>query len=166
MSKILLWLYRIMSYFVPCGITLYTFVIENILNKEVTIMTKIGASGLFVIGILVVIGIFFVGSTFTRAEKELEKKSIKEIDLNKRAEYIKKWEQVENRHKIFNQIITLSVLVGITALIYMIEKSLINLRGTMIFICMSYGSGIGCLTISKNMEFSKKYNNESGNNKE
>lgn len=165
MNKILLWLYRIMSYFVPCGITLYTFVIENMFNKEVTLATKIGASGIFVIAILIIISIFFVNQAFINTEKKLEKSSIKEVDLEKRKQIIEKWEKIENYHKIFNQLIMLVVLVGITALIYMVEKSLINLRGTMIFICISFATGTGCLTLYKKMEYNKKYNNEINSSK-
>lgn len=156
METLLLWVYRTLSYFLPGGIMLWTFVIENMLSEEVSWTSKLGASGIFILVVMIILCIFFVNKEFTKREQKYEKLSIKEIDLQKREEYIKKWKVVEKNHEIFKNILMLAVLLTLTLLISLLETKLLSLRGTMITICTSFAGGTGINVIYKNMKLAKE----------
>lgn len=160
MEKLLLWVYRTLSYFVPSGILLWTFVIENMLNKEIGWTSKLGIGGLVVLVVLIFICIFFINKEFTKREQKYEKLSIKEIDLEKRENYIKKWEEIEKNHSIFKILLMLGVLVAITILVALLETKLLALRGTMISICASFAGGTGVNVIYQNVKLSNKHHNK------
>ena len=151
MQTFLLWVYRTLTYFAPAGILLWTFVIENILNKEVNVITKIGAGGIFILIILLFVCIFFINSAYNKKEKELEKLSIREIDTEKRAEIIHKWEKVEKNHKLFKQCLLLGVVLTVTLLVILLESKILALRGTLISICVSMGLGTLVLGLKGNI---------------
>lgn len=158
MEKILLWAYRTLSYYFPAAILLWTFVIENIISKDVSVASKIGATGIFLLIILIAVALVVVGKMFTAKEKSLEKESIKEIDPDKRAEIILKWEKVEYRHNLFNRIIMGCILAIFTVIVIMIEKKILALRGTLITMCISFFSGLGCYVGSNQIALNKKKN--------
>lgn len=152
MELFLYWLHLICSYIAPAGLLFYTFVIENILNKEVTVMTKLGAGGIFVLAVCIIICIVVFNKLFTKREQKFEKLSIKEIDLKKREEYILKWSNTEKYHNIFKQGIMLAVLVMITLLVGLLESKLIALRGTMTTLCILYGVGMIFYSMYQNVK--------------
>lgn len=156
MQYLFKWLYRTLSYFIPAGILLYTFVIENLMNKEITWYAKLGVSGIFVLVILIFVCIFIINNLFIKRAKYYEEMSIKEIDLEKRAEYIKKWNSVEKYHTLFKQCLILVVFICLTLLISLLETKLLALRGTMITICISFGVGTGFNFVYKDIEQKQK----------
>lgn len=157
MEKVLKWVYRTLCYYLPCGFILYNFVIENLLSNEVSIMSKIGVSGVFVLAILIILCIFFVNKAYNKKESELEKLSIKAIDLQEREKLITEWEKTEKNHSIFKNLIMLAIVVVLTILVALLESKILSLRGTMIAFTMSFLSGEGCFIAYKNMEYNKKH---------
>ena len=156
MEKLFYWLHMGLSYFAPSGLLLYSFVIENILSKEISTMSKIGVCGIFVMIICIVLCITLVNRGFKRKEQKYQELSIKEIDLSKREEYIKKWNKLALIHDIFKQVITLSILIVITLLVAMLESKLLALRGTLTAICIMYGSGTFCYGMHKSLKNNSK----------
>lgn len=155
MEKLSYWLYIAFSYICPCGILFYTFVIENLMNEEIGIMTKLGAVGIFGLVICLLICILIVNKLFTKVEKKYEKLSIKEIDNTKRAEYIYKWTKAERNHNIFKQGLMLAVFVVLTMLVALLESKLLALRGTMTTITISFAIGFSCFVWNENLKLKK-----------
>lgn len=157
MEKVLKWVYRTLSYYLPCGFILYNFVIENLLSSEVSVMSKLGVSGVFVLAILIVLCIFFTNKAYTKKERELEKLSIKAVDLKEREELIKKWEKTEKNHSIFKNLIMLAIIIVLTILVALLESKILSFRGTMIAFTISFLGGQGCYIAYKNIEFNNKH---------
>ena len=158
MEKLFYWLHMGLSYFAPSGLLLYSFVIENILSKEITTMSKIGVCGLFVMVVCIILCLTLVNRGFKKKEQKYQQLSIKEIDLAKREKHIKEWNNISLVHDIFKQGITLAILVVITLLVTMLESKILALRGTLTAICVMYGSGTFCYGVHKNL----KNNNAKG----
>ena len=94
MENVFKWLYRTGCYFIPGGTALWCFVIENLLDKEVSVMAKIGCCGVFALILMVIITIFFANKAFTKKNQKLEKMAIKELNskllkIGKRMKQIK-----------------------------------------------------------------------------
>lgn len=152
MEKLFYWLHLGLSYFAPSALLLYSFVIENIFNKEITLTQKIGVCGIFVMIICIIICITVINKGFTRKERKLQELSIKEIDLEKREQHIRKWNKISYIHDMFKDGITLAILTAITLVVAMLESKLLALRGTMTAICLMYASGTVCHGIHKNIK--------------
>ena len=60
-EQIFTWLYRVFTFFVPGGIVLWTCLIEKLIDQEVSYFTKIGFVGIFVIVIMIIIAVLFLG---------------------------------------------------------------------------------------------------------
>ena len=54
-EKIITWVYRTFSYIIPGGIALYTFLIDKLLDSNVSVTAKIGVSGIFCLVIILLI---------------------------------------------------------------------------------------------------------------
>ena len=160
METLFFWLYITFSYIATGGILLWTFVIENILNDEVTLIAKLGATGIFVLAICLIIGIVVINKLFTKREQKYEKLSIKEIDTNKRAEYILKWSNTEKWHNIFKQCLMFGTLVMLTLLVGLLETKLLALRGTMTTIVISYAIGLIFFVVYENIKLKKLRGNK------
>lgn len=160
METVFFWLHIFFSYIATGGLLLYTFVIENILNDEVTLIAKLGATGIFILAICLVIGVVIINKLFAKREEKFEKLSIKEIDTNKRAEYILKWESTEKWHNIFKQCLMLGVLVMLTLLVGLLETKLLAFRGTMTTITISYAIGLVFFGIYENYKLKKLRGNK------
>ena len=155
MELLFYWLYMSFSYILPGVLLFYSFVIENIFNKEVTLMTKLGASGIFALVVCIIICIVFVNKVFTKREQKYEKLSVKEINLEKRKEYILKWTKTEKIHNIFKQCIMLSVLIVVAMLVILLESKLLALRGTMITMAVLFGIGTVFYAVYENIKQKK-----------
>lgn len=156
MKKIFYWLYLAFCYIIPCGLLFYTFVVENIANKNVSVMAKLGASGIFALTVCIIVGIIVVNKIFANKEKKYEKLSIKEVDLQKREEYINKWNKIEKYHNIFKQCLMLAVIITITLLVALLESKLLALRGTMITMSILFGIGVVFFSLNENAKETKK----------
>ena len=161
-ETILKWAYRTLCYFFPSGVLLWSFVIENALSDEVSVITKVGVCGVFMLAILLCMCVFMVNRAFNKKEKELRNASIEEVDLEKRKETIGKLKRLDNRHDLFKCLVFLGVLVAITLVVAMLESKLLSLRGTMIAICISFASGTGCMVAFQSL----KTKRELGGNEE
>lgn len=142
-QKIFIWLYRTFCYFVPCGLTLWSFLIENLLNKEVTIMSKMGVSGIFVLAIIGIIGIFFYGKHLRATISKTTNEILECLDDSKKAELIAKKKKYEARQEIFHNACFVAPFVLIWLLCVLIESKVISLRGTFMTISLSMLSGLG-----------------------
>lgn len=160
MEKTSYWTYIAFSYIIPCGLLFYTFVIENLMNEEIGIWTKLGAVGIFALAICLIICILVINKLFSKVEKKYEKLSIKEIDTTKRAEYILKWNKAERNHNIFKQGLMLGVFIVLTMLVALLESKLLALRGTMTTITISYAIGFACFVWNENIKLKKVGNSE------
>lgn len=142
-QKIFTWLYRIFCYFVPCGLTLWTFLIENLLNKEVTLMSKLGVSGLFVLAIIGIIGIFFYGKYLRNSITKTTNEIIECLDDEKKAKLIAKKKKYEAKQEIFHNACFVAPFVLIWLLCALIESKVVSLRGTLMTVSLSMLAGLG-----------------------
>lgn len=151
-QKIFTWLYRIFCYIVPCGLTLWTFLIENLLNKEVTFMSKMGVSGIFVLAIIAIIGIFFYGKYLRNAVSKTTNEILECLDDIKKAELIAKKKKYEARQEIFHNACFVAPFVLIWLLCALIESKVISLRGTFMTISLSMLAGLGFNCVAQTLK--------------
>jgi hypothetical protein len=149
-KSIFTWLYRIFCYFIPCGIALWVFLIDNLLNKEIGIMTKMGMSGLLVLAIIFLISIYFYKKYLKTSITKLTNDILECLDVNKKKTLIAKKRKFEARQEIFNNVCFVAPFVLIWLLCSLIETKVISLRGTfMLFsISMAIGLGFNCIAQS------------------
>lgn len=151
-QKIFTWLYRIFCYMVPCGLTLWTFLIENLLNKKVTIMSKLGVSGIFVLAIIGIIGIFFYGKHLRNSISKTTNEILECLDDVKKAELIAKKKKYEARQEIFHNACFVAPFVLIWLLCALIESKVISLRGTFMTISLSMLGGLGFNCVAQSLK--------------
>lgn len=147
MENLFKWLYRAGCYFIPGGTALWCFVFENLFDKEVSVMAKIGCAGVFVLILMVIITIFFANKSFKKKNQKLEKEAIKEMDNVKKQEIINKWETNEKNQELFNNTIFLAIFVCLAFLVTLLESKLLSLRGVLWFMVGSISAGLGCNVI-------------------
>lgn len=160
MEKVFLWLYRTGCYFIPGGTALWCFVIENLVDKDVSVMAKIGCSGVFVLALMVFITIFFANKAFKSKNQKYEKEAIKELDNDKKKEIIAKWEKNERNEELFHNTIFLVIFICLAFLVTLLESKIVSLRGVLWFMVGSISAGLGCNVIrfgiaTKNSKYKK-----------
>lgn len=141
--KIFLWLYRVFTYLVPSGGALYFFLIDTLINKELTWVDKLSAGAVFVFAIMVLIAIFFYGKHLKKQISKLTDEIIVTTDDNKKAELITKKAKIEGRQEIFHNACFVAPFVILWVVIVLIEKKIISLRGFLMVVAVSMCSGLG-----------------------
>ena len=147
--KVFTWLYRTFCYFVPSGIALWLFLIKNLINNEISVMAKVGMSGIFVLAIMFVIAIYFYGKHFTTSINKVTNEILECLDNNKKVELIAKKRKLEARQEMFRNICFVAPFVLMWLLCALIESKVISLRGTLMTICVSMAIGLGLNGISQ-----------------
>ena len=158
------------SYGGTMGIALWSFLIEKLVKNEVSIMAKIGCSGIIIIALMIVLAIVFYNRHTTKKldENEIQQKNIikemlMETDEEKKKQLREKLVKYENyeikiktRKTIFKNAVLCGVFVLFTLLFYLAEKACISMRG--IFFGMSSTLLIGFGFNTAYEELSKKLN--------
>ena len=143
------WLYRSFEYYVPAGIALWQFLIETLISKDVTITQKIGVSGIFVLVIMVIIGVYFYGRHFKTAINKVTNELLECTDDEKKKELVAEKRKIESKQEIFRNACFLAPFILVWLVACLIEKQVVSLRGTMLFICISMATGMGFNGISQ-----------------
>lgn len=141
--KVFTWLYRIFTYFVPGGVVLWAFLIDRLISKEVTVASKLGLTGIFVLATIGVIAVFFYGRHLKKKIEEVTDECIVCVDNAKKTELVEKKKKYEAKQSIFRNACFLAPFVLIWAVLCMVEKGVVSLRGTLMFVCLSMATGFG-----------------------
>lgn len=170
LENILKWLGIVFSYVCPAMVLFVSFVLENLLSNEVSPITKIGVSGVFVLVIMLFLAIFLVNRFFNKKLQKVDHEIKVELDNSIKVKLIEKQSKLENLQDLFKSLIVLAVLVVITILVALLESKLLELRGTMVAICVSFAVGVGCMEgwrrVVTNHETKNNENKIKKNNKE
>ncbi len=156
MDKVFLWLYRIFSYFVPGGVALYFCVIEELLKKDVSIMAKIGVSGVFVLVCMVLIAVYFLGKHYHKSLTNITNEILECMDDTKKRELIQKKHGIEAKQELFHNAIFITPFLVCYIVVCLIEQSMISLRGPLFAICCSMAAGLGFNGIEQYLKTRKK----------
>lgn len=170
LENILKWLGIVFSYICPAMVLFVSFVLENLLSTEVSPMTKIGVSGVFVLVVVLFLAIFLLNRFFDKKLQAIDHQIKIELDNSVKVQLIAKQSKLENLKDLFKSLIVLAVLVVITILVALLESKLLELRGTMVAICISFAVGTGCMEgwrrVVTNHETKNNENKIKNNNKE
>lgn len=139
--NILVWCYRIFCYLVPCGYALWDFLIKNLIEKDITIMQKLGLSGIFIGVIMFLIAVFFYGRHLKKQKDKYTDLCIECTDETKKKEYIAKKHKIESKQDLFRNICFIAPFVLMWLLMSSIERGVVSLRGT--FMCISISMAVG-----------------------
>lgn len=147
----------VFSYFGSAFVTLWAFLIEKITRDDVSIMTKMGLSGILCLVVLGILTIVLLNrhinkklETNGEQQQEIMKQMMIETDLDKKEEMRLKLVELENyrvkvkaHRTIFKNAILCGVFVILTLLFFLTEKKLVELRGTFMGIssCLLIGFG-------------------------
>ena len=156
MDKVFLWLYRIFSYFVPGGIALYFCVIDELMKKDVSVMAKIGLSGVFVHACMVLIAIYFLGKHYRKTLTKLTDQILECMDDDKKRELIQKKHEIEAKQDIFHNLIFIAPFLICYFVVCLIENQMVSLRGPLFAICCSMAAGLGFNGIEQYLKTHKK----------
>lgn len=142
-EKIITWVYRTFSYIIPGGIALYTFLIDKLLDKNVSVTAKIGVGGIFCLVIMILIAIYFYGRHLRKKLNSITNELLECIDNEKKAELVLKKKKIEGIQEIFHNAIFLAPFVALYFIILFVEKTSISMRGTLFYIMISMATGFG-----------------------
>lgn len=142
-ENVLLILYRTMTYLVPSGLLLWNLVIDKLINKEVSIWTKIGCGGLFLIIALLLVGVIYLGRHFRKTIEQINDKLLDCTDPEKKEELLAKKKKVKKWQETYRNACLLAPFIIALVLVNLIETGIITLRGTLTFIVLSMSAGFG-----------------------
>ena len=66
LENILILCYRVFTYIFPSGILLYDLVIAKLVDNEVSVATKLGCGGLFLLGVMILVAVIMLGRYFKK----------------------------------------------------------------------------------------------------
>ena len=142
-EKIFTWLYRTFTFLVPGGIALYSFLLEKLIDKDVSIMAKIGVSGIFALVIMVVIAVFFYGKYLRKKISKVTDKIIVCMNNDEKIKLIAKKAKFQAKQEIFHNLCFIAPFVLVWLLMMLIEKEAVELRGIMFYVVISMAIGFG-----------------------
>lgn len=156
-EKIFVWLSRTFSLFVPCGIALYIFVIEKLINNEVSFMAKLGAGGIFGLALLFIVAVIFYGKHLNkRLENRVKAKNVINDELiitqnaDRKSELIAqriladvKIAKAEASKSRFKNLCVLVPFILMFLMFYYAEQFAMSMYGILGAICISMAVGFG-----------------------
>lgn len=142
-EKILKVAYRAFMYFIPCGIALYIFVAEKLLNKEVSYIGKIGVTGMFIVVVMFIIAVFFLGKHFKKQISKVSDQILVCMNNEQKEALIIKKKKIESFQELFSNIIFITPFVIFYFALMLVEKQAISLRGIFGTIAISMAIGLG-----------------------
>lgn len=154
--NIFIWLYRTFCYFVPGGLALWLFLIENLIDKEVSTFQKISCSGIFILILIVCIAVYFYGKHFDKTIQKITNEILECLDDSKKTELISKKRKIEAKQDIFKNACFIAPFIIMWLLCCVIEKGIISLRGTLMTISISMASGLGFNSIAQAIKCKSK----------
>lgn len=142
-EKIITWVYRTFSYIIPGGIALYTFLIDKLLDSNVSVTAKIGVSGIFCLVIILLIAIYFYGRHLRKKLNTITNELLECVDIEKKKELVLKKRKIEATQELFHNAIFLAPFVALYFIMLLVEKTAISMRGTLFYIMISMATGFG-----------------------
>lgn len=142
-KNVMLILYRVFTYLVPSGLVLWNLVIDKLISKDVSIATKLGCGGIFVIIALLLVGVIYLGRHFRKTIEQINDKLLDCTDLEKKQELLEKKKKVRKWQETYRNACLLAPFVIALVLVNLIEGGIITLRGTLTFIVLSMSAGFG-----------------------
>ena len=142
-EKVFYWLSFTFTYIAPALFTLYTFVIEKVMDNKVSIVAKIGMSGIFLFAVLAITAIFLYNKYLIKKIEKIRDKMIESTDINEKLALKNKKHKLESRLDIFHNIIFITPFILMYLMLVMAENWAISMRGTMGTICISMAIGLG-----------------------
>lgn len=147
-GKVFTWLSRIFTLFVPSGVVLWTFLIEKLISKDVSVASKLGLGGIVVGIIIVVSAIYFYNRWLKKKIEKLENDCLECVDLDQKRELVAKKKSYEAKKNILHDFCFIVPFIAIWLALIFVEKGVVSLRGTMLVVCISMSTGFGfsCVT--------------------
>lgn len=142
-QKVFVWLYRTFTYFVPGGIAIWQFLIETLVDKEVTVTQKLGVGGIFTIALMAIIAVYFYGRHFKKKITELNNEILVCLDEDKKKELVLLKQKIESKQEMFHNACFIAPFIAFWLLLVCVENGVMSLRGTMLFVCISMAVGMG-----------------------
>ena len=159
-EKVFTWLYRTFTYIVPSGIMLWSFVIEKLFKKDVSLMAKLGVSGTFVLVVMVIIGAFFYNKRLVKKITDITNQCIECVDNEEKSKLVEKKKKLEMKLDIFHNLCFIVPFIVVWAILCFVENGVVSLRGTMLVICSSMAVGFGFNVIAGLLKAKGVNNNE------
>lgn len=147
----------VFSYFGSTFVMLWTFLIEKVTREDVSIVTKMGLSGILAIIILGVLTIILLNRHINKKletnqdqQQEIMKQLLIETDETKKEQMRLKLVELENyrvrvkaHRTIFKNAVLCGVFVLLTLLFFMAEKKVVEIRGVFMGVtsCLLIGFG-------------------------
>lgn len=168
-EQIFTWLYRVFTFFVPGGIVLWTCLIEKLIDQEVSYFTKIGFVGIFVIVIMIIIAVFFLGKYYKKRLQTLQNftnERMREIMLatdeqtkNELTQTLQTLDfqikRTQARQDIFHNVCFIAPFVIAWIVMGMVENGILSMRGTLAVVTISMATGLGFNFISQYIKTKK-----------
>lgn len=148
-ETIMKWLYRVFCYFVPSGIAIWTMLIDNMISKESSTLSKVTGAGIFTLVLIVLIAVFFFGRHLKRKQQQYVDDIIVCTDDEKKKELISKKQKIEKIQDIFANACFVAPFVILWWVCGAIETGVVSLRGTLMAVSMSMLIGLGINVVRK-----------------
>lgn len=148
-EKIFTWLYRIFTIIAPTGIILWSFLIERLISKDISVMNKIGIAGVVALVFAALMGIYFYKRYLKKKIQDVTNQCIETLDNEEKGKLVAKKRKLEAHQEIFHNICFMAPFILVWVLLIFVEKGVVSLRGTMLIVCISMAIGLGCNFIAQ-----------------
>lgn len=137
------WIYRSFCYIVPGGYALWAFLIEGLIDSEASVWDKINCSSIFVVVLIILIAIFFLGKYLKKRINKITDECIVCVDNDKKIELVTKKKKLEAKQEMFHNACFVAPFILLWFIVAMVEKGMVSLRGTLMVISISMTTGFG-----------------------
>lgn len=150
-ENVLLVCYRVFTYIFPTGLLFWNLIIDKLLDKNVSVMARIGCGGLFLLIAMLLVAVFILGRYFKKTLEQLTDKIIDCTDEEKKQKLIAKKKQVAKWQEIFRNACIVAPFVVLLILANLIERGAVTVRGTLMLIVTSLCAGFGFNITAQNL---------------
>ena len=150
-ENIMLLCYRVFTYIFPSGILLYDLVVAKLVDNEVSVATKLGCGGLFLLGVMILVAVIMLGRYFKKTIDGINDKLLDCTDAEQKEKLVQQKKKVRKWHEIYKNACLVAPFVIGLVLVNLMEHGLMTFRGTLMIIVCCLCAGFGFNTFAQNL---------------
>ena len=142
-GNLILVLKRTFTYYMPIFTFTYATIIEKLTDENVSIMAKLGASGIVAMICFVLMLVYFVKKGYKKKIDDLNDKLLECIDMEQKRALIEEKKKTKSAYEIFNNIVFVVPFVVALFLVILIEQKMIAIKGVLFGVVIELVVGLG-----------------------
>lgn len=150
-ENIMLICYRVFTWLFPCGLLVWNLIIDKLIDKNVSVVARIGCGGLFLLIALIIVAVIMLKKHFDKTIEQLNDKLLDCTDDEKKRELLAKKKDVKKQREIFKNACLLAPFIIVLVAVNLLENGLVTFRGTLMTIVLSMCAGFGFNCVAQSL---------------